>query len=231
MNYTLQNRGYFDVLKMVADDFNQEGVNYALVGGTGIQSRISDISCRAQKTTIPGTNNLEHVLRPTNDLDITSDADEEFFTGFFNRIQALNHPNVVVLDERPRSKKIVMSIKGKKDPIGVFVNYQTGPQDFSGLDTGFYSDCLETATDLILPYRGSKAQIRVATPECLVASKLTRSDPKDIFDISTLLRTMKTYRQFGGRLDENVVKAHLERAGKGYMVGRLAEIKAQITKE
>lgn len=230
MNYTLQDRGYFDVLKMVSDDLNEQRIHYALVGGTGVQARIADISCRAQKTSIPGALSLEHVLRPTNDLDITSTADESFFVGFFNRIQETN-PTVIVLDERPRCKQIVMPVKGKKEQTRVFINYQTGPQDFSGLDARFYESCLETATPLTLSYRGSQADVLVASPECLIASKLTRGDPKDVFDISTLLRTMKSYRQIGGRLDQKAVVSYLERAGKGYMIGRLAEIRAQITKE
>lgn len=227
MNYTLRDKEYFEALRILAEEFERQNIGYALVGGTGVQARIVDIVCRAQKVTIPDINGLEHLLRETKDFDITSNATEVEFTRFFNEFQAL-HSNISVETESIRSKKI--RVRGKEEAI-VFVNYQTGPQDLSGLDENFYSLCISTAEPLLLRYRGTKFPVYVATPECLVTSKLTRNDPKDIWDIATLLRTMRLYRRYAGKFRQEKVKEYLEKANRGEIIGRIEEIKKQIIKE
>jgi len=227
MHYTLKDRGYFDALKVFTDEFERQGAKYALVGGAGIQARVSDILCRALKTGISSTTGLEHLLRETKDFDITTNSPEAFFVTYFNEMQAL-HPHVSIQSESVRSKR--MKLKGKED-TSVFFNYQTGPQDLSGLDEDFYNECIETAQPINLRYNGSNLCVFVATPECLITSKLTRNDPKDIWDIATLMRVMKAHKQHSGKLRDSKIKRYLERANKGEMFGRFQEIKKQILKE
>jgi hypothetical protein len=90
---------------------------------------------------------------------------------------------------------------------------------------------LDSATLLDLRYGNQTASVRVAAPECLIASKLTRNDPKDIWDIGALLKTMRIYRNKIGKLKEAKIQDYLTRSGKSEMIGRLAEIKKQILKE
>ena len=227
MHYTLQDRGYFNALKIITDEFSRQGMPYALVGGAGTQARIANLLCRVQKTDIPNAVGLEHLLRETKDFDITSNVPEETWIGYFNELQAL-HPNISVTTERIRSKQL--QIHGKEEAT-VFINYQTGPQDFSGLDESFYKECIETAEPLRLRYSGTNLSVQVATPECLITSKLTRSDPKDVWDIAALVKTMKKYRQYSGKLKQDKIQEYLRRANREEIIGRYDEIKKQIIKE
>lgn len=227
MNYTLRNRGYYDVLKIIAEELESQGIEYALVGGAGVQARIADFFCKKQKTGISDAHGLEELLRETKDFDITSNASEADFIRYFNEIQALN-PNVSVYHERARSKKI--KFRGKEE-VSVFLNYQTGVQDFIGLDEYFYAQCIETAEPIKLKYNGGGFFVKVATPECLVSSKLTRNDPKDIWDIGALMKSMKLCKPSSGKLRQGKIEMYLKRAKKEEIIGRLNEIKKQILKE
>lgn len=227
MNYTLRDRGYFDALKILAEEFDRREINYALVGGTGIQARISNILCRAQKTDIGNASGLEYLLRETKDFDITSNASEGVFVNYFNELQIV-HPNVMIHPEGIRNKR--MKVRGKED-VNIFINYQTGPQDLAGLDEYFYNECINTAENLNLRYGNTNFSVSVATPECLITSKLTRNDPKDIWDMGALMKTMKIYKQYSGKLRQGRIEKYLKMANKEEMIGRIGEIKKQILKE
>ena len=220
-------REYYDTLKILTEEFDRKGIQYALVGGAGIQARIADFFCKNQKTDISNTIGLESLLRETKDFDITTNSPEEVFVNYFNELQAIN-PNVSVFPERLRSKRIKVS---GKEEISVFLNYQTGPQDFAGLDEHFYLDCIETAQPINLKYSNEECSVFVATPECLIASKLTRNDPKDIWDIGAVMKGMKMCRPQSGKLRQGMIEKYLIRADKGEIIGRLNEIKKQIIKE
>lgn len=228
MNYTLKDRGYFESLKVLAEEFDRQKIRYALVGGTGIQARISNILCRAQKTNMNNVIGLEHLLRETKDFDLTSNASENDFVNYFNELQALC-PNVSIHTSGIRSKK--MKLKRKDENTSMIINYQTGPQDLAGLNEYFYNECINTAERLNLEYGNTALSVYVATPECLITSKLTRNDPKDIWDIGALLKTMKMHKQYSGKLRQKRIEEYLARANKEEMVGRIAEIKKQILKE
>jgi len=227
MNYTLRDRGYFDALKILAEEFDRQGVKYALVGGTGVQARISSILCKAQRTDIGNAMGIEHLLRETKDFDITSNSLEEVFVSYFNELQSL-HPNVMINHEGIRSKR--MKVRGKNE-INVSINYQTGPQDLAGLDEYFYNECINTSEDLNLKYGNTNFLVSVATPECLITSKLTRNDPKDIWDIGALMKTMKMHKKYSGKLRQGRIEKYLKMANKEEIIGRFAEIKKQILKE
>lgn len=228
MSYTLQEENYFIALNLLAEGFERQGIQYALVGGAGVQARISDIFCRAQNTDITNAIGLEFLLRGTKDFDITSNASEEDFITCFNEMQASN-PHLEIYPEKIRGRR--MAIRGRRKEANVFVNYQTGPQDLFGLDELFYNSCIETAERVNLSYSNQTSPIYVATPESLITSKLTRKDPKDIWDIGALLKTIRKYSKHAGEFKESEVVEHLERSGKEEMVGRLEEIKKQILKE
>lgn len=228
-NYTLRNGDYFDLLGRVTEGLNEEGIEYALVGGTGVQARICDIIGRARRLPIRSTEELDLLLRPTSDYDITTKSDEAKFVRFFNTLQAKNTPHILV---EPKGKRTARIIFNGTKKIAVTANYQTGPQDFMGLDDEFYEEVIQTADTLDLAYNSHRINVRVAQPEALVASKLTRSTVKDVVDIVSLLRAINTY---GGEsldtFDEEKVRNTLERAGKGEMFGEFEKIRAQVFKE
>jgi hypothetical protein len=202
MNYTVRDRGYFDLLGKVSEEFERADMRYALVGGTGIQVRIADLLCRSQKVSIKEVPELETLLRKTKDF--------------------------IIRPEGIRSKRVIARGKEKTD---VLLNYQTGPQDLAGLDESFYTECIETAEDLFLKYGGSEIMVSVARPEYLIASKLTRDDPKDIWDIGMLLKTIEQNRNHSRKFKPSKVRSLLERANRGEIYGRLEEIRKQILKQ
>jgi hypothetical protein len=227
MNYTLIDKEYFEILQKVSEQLDRQKIDYALVGGAGVQARITNILCRVNKTDASNVIGLETLLRETKDLDITTKSEEKDFVRFFNELQASN-PNILVQPEALRSRKIIL--KGD-EKVCVYLNYQTGPQDLAGLDEIFYYECIETAEDLNLRNGNFRLIASVALPEYLITSKITRNDPKDIWDIGTLLRVMKQYPSYCRRFRPSKVKSMLERAGKEEMYGRLEEIRKQILKQ
>lgn len=228
-NYTLRNQDYFDLLGRVTEGLDEEGIEYALVGGAGVQARICDIIGRARQVPIRSADELDLLLRPTGDYDITAKSTEQDFVKFFNALQAKNAPHILVEQKGKRSARIVFDGTEK---IAVTANYQTGPQDFMGLDDEFYEEVIQTADMLNLAYNSHRISARVAQSEALVTSKLTRSTVKDVVDIVSLLRAINTY---GGQsldtFDEEKVRSTLERAGKGEMFSELERINAQVFKE
>ncbi|MHA1866261.1 MAG: hypothetical protein ACTSWZ_07130 [Candidatus Heimdallarchaeaceae archaeon] len=230
MNYTLKDRGYFEILKIVSEEFSRQKIRYALVGGAGVQARIADILSKAQETDVSNVQGLENLLRGTKDLDITSNASEEDFIKYFNEVQALN-PAINISSGGVRSKKFSLKGRRGKELVAICLNYQTGPQDLSGLDESFYNECIQTSEILNLNYGNKEIGVSVAKPEYLVASKLTRSDTKDIWDIGALLRTIKQNPSVAREFNPDKVKELLERANRGEIYGRLDEIRKQILAE
>jgi len=227
MNYTIKDKRYFEVLKKVTEEFERENIDYALVGGAGIQARLANILSKNGKIDMQNLVEIDSLLRKTQDFDVTSTSSEEDFVSFFNHLQAIN-PNLSVFHEALRSKRI--HINGRKS-TDVFLNYQTGPTDFAGLDDNFYNECINTADFLNLHSGNSPLGVYVAKPEYLIAPKLTRMDPKDIFDITILLKSMQKYGRYNQISLCNNVKALLDRAKKGEVFGRLEEIIGQNLKE
>jgi len=230
-NYTLQKQGYFETLNRISQELDRQGIEYALVGGAGVQARIANALSLVRRTDISNIPELEHLLRDTKDFDITSWASKEDFVKFFNVLQASNHPRLTVTPYRSGSNIVTLSgNKRREKPTEIYMNYQTGPEDFKGLDSKFYEECIDSAQPLQLWNGNEKCEVNVAKPEFLVSSKLTRYDPKDIFDIGNLLRVIWKNRGYVERFDYSLVKEILERNKKGELYSRLEEIRDQILK-
>jgi hypothetical protein len=225
--YTLRSAEYFEVLRRVSEQLDKQNIAYALVGGGGIQARIADLLCRVNKTDIPNVPGLETLLRETKDLDITTEAEESDFIRFFNELD-LSNPNISVKPRTIRSKRIILN---EDDRPEVYINYQTGPQDLAGLDETFYHECIDTAEKLTLKRGNINYRVHVALPEYLITSKITRNDPKDIWDIGALLKLMKQYPGYCKKFRASRIKDMLQRAGKEEIYGRLEEIRKQILKQ
>ncbi len=228
IKYTLANRDYFDLLGSISEQLDRSEINYALVGGTGVQARIANIVFEAKKEDIL-TARLELLFRGTKDFDLAATSNEEQFIRFFNEFQALN-PNAT-LGSQGKRKQRQITYRGSKTPMEVFLNYEVGPQDFTGLDDSFYYDCVNHAELLRLKNGNKSIRVYVARPEHLITSKLTRYDPKDILDIGNLLKVMQIYGQKAGKLDSHLIKTYLEKADKVELIGRLDEVRKQVLKE
>ncbi len=228
-NYNLRDWGYFKLLQMIAEGMDHLDINYALVGGGAIQAQIVNVFNNYENVTAPDVSEL--LLRKTKDFDITTRSNEVDLIHFLNMVQLENEP----LSIRPKQpRRVNMTYRGRRgtEPISVMLNYQIGVQDFSGLGEEFYNDCLDTAEDLYLNYNNEDMRVRVATPECIVASKLTRASPKDIVDISMLLKVLTSNKSKGVRpFNYDLVKSYLKEAGKEYCYETLATIVAEVLKE
>ncbi|MEK6900119.1 MAG: hypothetical protein AABX05_03265 [Nanoarchaeota archaeon] len=228
-NYVLGDWGYFKLLQLVAEGLENRDIDYALVGGGAVQARIIDAFNRYEGITAPNVSEL--FLRRTKDFDITSRSSEGELVYFLNMLQVENEP----LSIRPKQpRRVNLAYKGRQniEPTVVVLNYQLGTQDFSGLSEKFYNECLDTAEDLDLRYNNEVARVRVATPECIVASKLTRSSVKDIFDVSTLLKIMAQYKEKGMKpFNYDLVRRYLEESGKGHCYNNLDSIVTEVLKE
>ncbi len=228
-NYTLQDWGYFKLLQLLAEGLDFNEIDYALVGGGAVQARIIDAFSKYENVKAPDVSEL--LLRKTKDFDITTQSDEGDLVYLLNFLQLENEP-LSIRSKQPR--RVNLSYFGRRgfSPISVTLNYQTGPQDFSGLGEQFYNECIRTAEDLYLFYNNEDLRVRVATPECIVASKLTRASPKDIVDISGLLKILARYEKNGAKpFNYGLVKIYLTEAEKGYCYQTLDAIVTEVLKE
>lgn len=217
-NYTMKDKAYFSLIGEVSEELFNHGINYALVGGAAVQARVASILSSAKQGGIGAVDELDPLIRETKDIDITSNADEGKFMYFFNEWQVKN-PNIMLksIGEKRKEIKFVTCPK----TIDVILNYQTEPHDLKGLDENTFYECIETATPVELWYDNKRIETVVAQPEYIIASKLTRSEEKDIFDISALLKTTEKY---GPRIDFNKIKFILERASKSQKYQVLEDI-------
>lgn len=228
-NYTLRDYEYFKLLQLIAEELEDEEIDYALVGGGAVQSRIADIFNRRDGLTAP--NLSEFLLRKTKDFDITSRSSESDFIIFLNVLQAKNK-RLSVGNKQPRRVNLIYQGRRSQRAVSINLNYQLGSQDFSGLNESFYNQCIDTAEALYLNYNHEEVLVRVATPECIVASKLTRSSAKDIVDISMLLNVLASDK--GSEMkyfDYSLVKRYLRGAGKGHCYENLVAIVTEVLKE
>jgi len=77
--------------------------------------------------------------------------------------------------------------------------------------SSYYYDIINSVVTVELPYRNKKLSIKIARPEYLIASKLTRIKPKDQVDIVVLLKAMESENYM---FDSEEVRSILKSIGK-----------------
>lgn len=224
-NYTLRDKSYFNLLGELSSELERAGVEYALVGGAGIQARVSEKLSKVRGTDISSLEELD-LLRKTKDIDITSRADDIKFASFFNNWQLIN-PNISL--EEMYGKKKNIQFKTAPYSVDIMLNYQTDPSDLKGLGEKFYYECIDTAEPLELWHGNKDIGVRVAKPEYLIASKLTRSAEKDIYDISLMLKIFD--KDSSNRIDFNKIRNILNESDKPYKIGVLEDIIKDVLKK
>lgn len=210
--YTIQDDIFLDALKLIHEHF--QDVLYALVGGGAVQIYVSAAAIHAgQLQSVKDINGLAFILRKTGDLDLSFHVDAAELVAKFNLIieQASgtytfhNFPKRFVLQAGPRRFNL---------------NYQIEPEDLKGIST-YYHDIIATAITVVLPYQHTLLQLKLARPEYLIVSKLTRAKPKDQIDIALLLKAMETERY---AFDAEEVRSILKAVNKGEQYDLLAEL-------
>ncbi len=222
-NYTILDKGFFRLLGTVCREFREQGIDYALVGGTGVQTRISEYLTHERKGRIDLVENLDMLLRKTDDLDFACRVEEGKIPFFFAMLREKNPP--VEVEFTPRGYKV--SQRERKGKTSVHVSCLTKPEEFKGLGD-FYYNQIDNGSEIALAHGGDRVFVHVSPEYLLIASKLTRNSPKDAIDIHNLLRAMK---KSGERFDPGRVYGVLNEADRGQFYPTLQEIVNEVEKE
>lgn len=217
MTYTYLQRPYFNVASALHDALEEQGILYAIVGGSGVQASIVDAVARHGLDTIKQHKaELQNLLRPTKDIDIgtLNGSNEKMFSVGKEIAEACGAGYNPMLD----SRALKFEFDGQEP---VYVQYELAKDDFKGLPE-IYESVVKDAKTLKLCYNGKHAVgLKVAKPEYLIASKLTRGADKDKIDISHLLTVCKNS---GIPIQLEDIRAILKGSNKGELFKNLERI-------
>lgn len=194
---TLLDREYFNLISTLHDFSEESGVKYAIVGGGAIQTYLADILTNKQNNRKPkfesirdAKSQLEHVFRPTDDIDIVMLTKENprFFS--FNLEQYIQE-NYQPQSLKPSHKAMTVSRNGHQ----MRVQLATDPKIYRGFEDELFNYQVESANELELVYdhrgKGTSTTIVVPKPEVLILPKISRFSPGDIIDLNNLTKGLK----------------------------------------
>gem|GEM_PF-4059925 len=210
--YTITDDIFMDALEIISENFND--APYAIVGGGAVQVYTASVAVRhSSLNSIKEINGLSFILRKTGDIDMAFRYDAAELVKKFNGIISRSGSPYTF---HCFTKRFVI-----QDRIRQFnLNYQTEPEDLKGISE-YYNDIIATAVTVGLPFKNSVMQLRIAKPEYLIASKLTRIKPKDQVDISMILKAAELD---GYPFDSEEVRAILKSVHKEDKYDILAEL-------
>jgi len=204
--YTFLDNGFYDVAGTMHEALTEQGVKYALVGGAGVQAHLATrLTQNGEKSLKDCKHVLGVLLRPTCDFDIaTLDGNVEKMFRVGQTIQS-----ALGLGFDPKIQRTLKFEPRYAGQEPIFVQYQLSAEDFQGLP-GMYDTVVESAEEVTLRLSGRNGiTLRVAKPEYIVASKLTRGSHKDNMDIAHLLTVLKqTHGNFGFEDVRAILKGH-----------------------
>ena len=210
--YTIQDDIFLDALTLIADHF--QGIPYAIVGGAAVQAYVASVAIKTgQAESVKALNGFSFILRRTGDIDVSFDDDPVALVNTFNLIVAQAAPPYS-LHSFP--KRFVMQGGARR----MNINYQIEPTDLKGIPA-YYHDIIHTAITVMLPHQSRQLSLKLAKPEYLIASKLTRVKPKDQIDIMLLLKAMESDQY---PFDAEEVRSILKSVDKGELYDLLAEL-------
>ncbi len=180
--YTIQDEIFLDALEIIHTNFHE--TPYAIVGGGAVQAYSSSTAIKtAGLKSVKDINGLALILRKTGDIDLSFNDDAAELSKKFNLIIERSAGTYTF---HSFFKRFVI-----QDGLRRFnLNYQTEPDDLKGI-ASYYYDIIHTAMRIELPCKSKILTIKIARPEYLIVSKLTRAKPKDQVDIMLLLKTMQ----------------------------------------
>lgn len=200
--YTIQDDIFMDALLLIHENFYD--IPYALVGGGAVQVYLSSVVIKREKiSSIKEINGLSYVLRKTGDIDMSFNYETSALVEKFNLI--INDSSLPYTFHN-FIKRFVLQEGARRFNI----NYQIEPSDLKGISS-YYYDIINSVVTVELPYRNKKLSVKIARPEYLIASKLTRIKPKDQVDIVVLLKAMESENYM---FDSEEVRSILKSIGK-----------------
>lgn len=199
--YSLEDREFTFLLQRVGEQLVKSKVDYAVVGGIAAQIQIVGAICKGEKKPLEDLILTEQVserknLRRTNDLDIIIDIPNvlpilEELTGE----TTTNNDIFTVQLERRGIKRPIYAVKSLNGEARIALNISNGPKDLERLFAGNYYIFLHEAENVDFGYEDLHPKIRVLKPEHIIATKLTRYNPKDQFDICNLIDLALKYNK------------------------------------
>ncbi len=210
--YTIVDEIFMDTLNIISQYFKD--IPYAIVGGGAVQIYVASVAAKENHAnSIRDIQNLSFMLRRTGDIDLSFQYDLTELTKTFNLI-------IKDISGYYRFHSFDKRFVIQQGHQRLNLNYQTEHSDLKGISP-YYDDIIQTAITVDLPYKSRDIGIKIATPEYLIASKLTRIKPKDQADIVILLKAME---KDGYPFDSEEVRAILKSVQKqdNYMI--LAEL-------
>lgn len=180
--YTVRDEIFTDTLEIIYKYFNE--IPYAIVGGGAIQIYASFAAMKgANLNSVKDLNGLSLSLRKTGGIDLSFDCDS---TELIKKLNLIIEQTSGIYTFQSFSKRFVIQDGTRR----LNLNYQINPDDLKGIST-YYNDIIHTAITIEFPYKSKKIYLKIARPEYLIVSKLTRNKPKDQADIVLLLKSME----------------------------------------
>jgi hypothetical protein len=180
--YTIKDDIFLEALRILHEHF--QDVPYAIVGGGAVQVYVASTTIRETRLkSVKELNGLSIMLRKTGDVDLSFHVDEIELIRNFNHVIAQAAGKYTF---HSFAKRFVVQDGSQRFNL----NYQTEPDDLKGIPA-YYYDIIQTAIPVELPYKNDTLRLKLARPEYLIVSKLTRIKQKDQFDITLLLRSME----------------------------------------
>lgn len=180
--YTIKDDMFMDALKIIHDHFYD--VPYAIVGGGAVQVYVASVAVKeAQLSSVKDINGLSFILRRTGAINLSFHCDFTELTKKFNLIIAETSGYTF----HSFTKRFVIQAGRRRFNL----NYQTDPEDLKGIPA-YYYDIINSAITIEIPYQNMLMPLKIARPEYLIVSKLTRVKPKDQVDIVLLLNAMES---------------------------------------
>ena len=210
--YTIKDDMFMDALKLIHYHFSD--IPYAIVGGGAVQVYVTSIAVKeAQLSSVKDINGLSFILRRTGDVDLSFHCDLTALIQKFNHIIAETTGGYSF---HSFTKRFVIQAGSQRFNL----NYQTEPEDLKGIPS-YYYDIIKSAITVELPYQNTMIPLKIARPEYLIVSKLTRVKPKDQVDIVLLLNAMESD---GYPFDSEEVRSILKSVDKQHNYDILVEL-------
>ncbi len=210
--YTIQDDIFMDALALLEAHF--QGIPHAIVGGAAVQIYVAAVVIKTgQANSVNALNGLSFALRRTGDIDVSFDGDPAALVSAFNLVIAQAAPPYA-LHSFP--KRFIIQDGARR----LNINYQIESADLKGIPA-YYHDIIHTAVTVTLPHQHRLLSLKLAKPEYLIASKLTRVKPKDQIDMMLLLKAMESAQY---PFDAEEVRSILKSVDKGEQYDILAEL-------
>ncbi|MDM8536358.1 hypothetical protein QUF70_06360 [Desulfobacterales bacterium HSG17] len=210
--YTITDDIFLDTLEIISLHLND--IPYAIVGGGAVQVYVGSIAVKhSGLNSIKEINGLSFIFRKTGDIDMSFCYDSAKLVKKFNLIISQSDSPYTF---HSFTKRFVIQDKIRRFNL----NYQTEPVDLKGISE-YYDDIIATAIVVKLPFKKSMLNLKIAKPEYIIASKLTRIKPKDQVDISMILKAMEIDDY---PFDSEEVRAILKSVNKADKYDILAEL-------